>query len=399
MPTNKVARMLGRVETKPHRVPTARGATEAPARQQHVDHGVGRSKKATQMGLAPAFETLPEEDLEELTVSEPPAPTPPPPPPPQFQASMRPPLFDEADDLEPLATALEGSTIVAPAPDSRGMPAWIQGLLLVMLVTGVGVAGWILWSRSGGVELAADDPGKGPITGTVNGLEANEPEEAETEAAATATAEGSDAAPAPSADAPSDEPASTPEAERAKAETAETPATAVETSATAQVGAATPDPDTAKAETAAPEAASKNAATPEPSRPAVPTQGLPRDPAKASDVLVHRALPLIRAGKLGQAEATLDRAWELDPKNPQAMAGYARLYIAKKDGDQAVTWARRAVRKRSKRASYHVLYGDALALQGKTSEARTAYRRALGIDPKNRTARARLAASGARAAK
>ena len=81
------------------------------------------------------------------------------------------------------------------------------------------------------------------------------------------------------------------------------------------------------------------------------------------------------------------------------MAGYARLYIAKKHADRAVTWARRAVRKRSKRAPYHVLYGDALALKGKTGEARAAYRRALAIDPENRTARARLAAGGARAAK
>jgi len=114
---------------------------------------------------------------------------------------------------------------------------------------------------------------------------------------------------------------------------------------------------------------------------------------------VHRALPLIREGKLGLAQATLDRAWELDPKNPQAMAGYARLYLAEKNGDQAEKWARKAVRKRPKRAPYRVLYGDALMLQGKTGEARAAYRKALSIDPNNRTARARLAASGARAAK
>ena len=29
---------------------------------------------------------------------------------------------------------------------------------------------------------------------------------------------------------------------------------------------------------------------------------------------------MIRAGDLARAEATLDRAWELDQKNPQAMA-------------------------------------------------------------------------------
>jgi predicted negative regulator of RcsB-dependent stress response len=45
------------------------------------------------------------------------------------------------------------------------------------------------------------------------------------------------------------------------------------------------------------------------------------------------------------------------------------------------------------------LYGDALALQGKTKEARAAYRRALSVDPKNRAARSRLAEMSARAAK
>jgi cytochrome c-type biogenesis protein CcmH/NrfG len=398
VPTNKVARMLGRVDTKPHRIPQARGATDAPASTQHVDHGVARSKKATQMGLAPAFQTLPDEALEELTASEPPAPTPPPPPPPQFQASTRPPMFEEPDDLEPLATALEGATIVAPAPESRGIPAWIQGMLLVMLVTGVGVAGWMLWSQSGELELAADDPGKGPITGTVNGLEPKEAAEAAPEPSNRQATAERDRAREPAADAPQPEAKRAPEPDLAEAATATPLAAEPEPAEPATVDSPAAEPSKPEA-AAAPEVAVAKPEAGEGARPVVPTQGLPRDPAKASDVLVHRALPLIRQGKLGQAEATLDRAWELDPKNPQAMAGYARLYLAKKDGDQALVWARRAVRRRSKRAPYHVLYGDALALQGKTTEARNAYRRALAIDPKNRTARSRLAASGARAAK
>ncbi len=133
--------------------------------------------------------------------------------------------------------------------------------------------------------------------------------------------------------------------------------------------------------------------------PAIPTQDLPRDPARASDVLVHRALPLIRGGQLDRAEATLDRAWELDPKNPQAMAGYARLYLARKDGDRAAKWAKKAVRKRSKRPQYHILYGDALKLQGNDGQARAAWRRALEVDPGNKTARSRLARSRTRTAK
>lgn len=283
-------------------------------------------------------------------------------------------MFEEPDDLEPLATALEGNTIVAPAPESRGMPAWIQGLLLITLVAGVGAAGWILWSQSSSIDIGSDDAGKGPITGTVNGLE---PEEGEERLAAEPAAEPKPEAaePEPKRDiAPKDESRT----KRAEAEPGPSEGHADE-------------PETARAEPAR--------ATPEPDRPSVPTQGLPRDPARASDVLVHRSLRLIRDGKLAQAQATLDRAWELDPKNPQAMAGYARLFLAKKNGDVAVKWARKAVRKRPKRAPYHVLYGDALALQGKTKEARAAYRRALSVDPKNRAARSRLSEMSARAAK
>jgi Tfp pilus assembly protein PilF len=100
---------------------------------------------------------------------------------------------------------------------------------------------------------------------------------------------------------------------------------------------------------------------------------------------------MIRRGELRLAEATLDRAWELDPRNPQAMAGYAQLYIAKKEGDRAAKWAKKAVRKRSRRAEYHILYGDALELQSDTDAARKAWRKALSLDPGNRAARARLA--------
>jgi Flp pilus assembly protein TadD len=132
--------------------------------------------------------------------------------------------------------------------------------------------------------------------------------------------------------------------------------------------------------------------------PGVPTQNLPRDPAKASDVLVHRAMPMIRSGQLSLAEATLDRAWELDPKNPQAMAGYAALFIAKKDPGRATKWAKKAVRKRPRRVEYHVLYGDALRLEDDTDAARKAWRKALSIDPNNRAAKARLAETGRRVA-
>ena len=250
-------------------------------------------------------------------------------------------------------------------------------LLLLTLVAGVGVAGWLLWTRSDSAPVAQAYPdealreleadlNKEPITGTVNGLEADE----------------------------AGEPTEAAEPDEETAEPAEAPG---------EVVSPTEDPEPAPTEQPElPEAEAKPAPktkpAPKAAGPVVPTQNLPRDPAKASDVLVHRSLRLIRSGQLGTAEATLDRAWELDPKNPQAMAGYARLYIAKRDADKAVKWAKKAVRKRSRRAPYYVLLGDALELQGDSNGARKAWRKALSLDPDNKTAKARLSKSRARAA-
>jgi Flp pilus assembly protein TadD len=66
------------------------------------------------------------------------------------------------------------------------------------------------------------------------------------------------------------------------------------------------------------------------------------------------------------------------------------LYVAKKDGERAVKWAKKAVRRRSRRAEYHVLYGDALQLQGESDAAEKAWRKALKVDPENKAARSRL---------
>lgn len=255
-PTNKLRQMLGRVETQQKPIPTTRGVEEHHGENAHTDHAVRRSPKSTQLGLAPAFEMLPQDALDgQKTMPLPRKPTPPPPPP-ESRKPTTPPMFRPDDDFEPeMARMLEGpATLLAPAPTSHGMPAWIQILLLVALLTGVGVAGWLLWARSNsGTEPVADaaaEGAKGPLTGPVNGLEAAE-----------------DDAPAPVAQEP--------KAVRAEPE----------------VKPAKPKP-----------------ARKEPVALAIPTQNLPRDPAKASDVLVHRALPLIRRGELALAEATLDRA-------------------------------------------------------------------------------------------
>lgn len=369
IPTNKLRQMLGRVGTQRKEMPVAGGVQEHHGDNIHTDHAVTRPSKTTELGLAPVFEMLPQDAPEEQrTVPAPRKPTPPPPPP-ESRKRAPGPRFQADDEFDPeLARMLEGpATLLAPASTSHGMPVWIQVLLLVAVLAGVGVFGWQLWVRSSfdAQETAEAEPmsdsaaegTKGPITGPVNGLEAIEHEKASPAQAAREPEEAADEVEGP---------------EPSQAE---------------------PEAKTAKTEPAPEKPAEKK-----PEALAIPTQNLPRDPAKASDVLVHRALPLIRRGELRLAEATLDRAWELDPKNPQAMAGYATLYIAKKDGGRATKWAKKAVRKRSRRAEYHVLYGDALRLDGDTDAARKAWRKALSIDPANKAARARLAQTGAKAA-
>jgi CheY-like chemotaxis protein len=367
-PTNKMAQMLGRVQTRQHTVPGNRGAQEHVAENDHVDHAVKRQPKTTQLGLAPAFEMLREEHSDGGKTMPVRKPTPPPPPP-ESRKPPPTPIYQDDDDFEPeLAPMLEGpATLLAPAATSPGMAAWIQGLLLLTVLAGLGVFGWQLWVRSNPATeaLAANsevEGNKGPITGPVNGLEAVKRHEAKRTEAPTG-AEPSAAPETPIVDGPAQAAAEQPPPQK--------PAEAKQP----------PPPKPAKPKPAA----TKSKAL------SVPTQNLPRDPAKASDVLVHRALPMIRSGNLRLAEATLDRAWELDPKNPQAMAGYAALYIAKKDGARAAKWAKKAARKRSRRAEYHILYGDALQLEGDTGGARKAWRKALSVDPGNKTARARLA--------
>ena len=372
-PTNKVRQTLGRVEMQPRIVSMARGAQETHAANAHTDHAVKRAPKATQLGLAPVYEVLPDkpDELEPMSAER--QPTPPPPPPPSTgRRRLSTPMFDDGDELGPdLARVLEGpANVLAPAPTSPGMPTWIQILLLVTLVVGVGVFGWQLWVRSssGGPDTLEGEAGsrveaereKSALTGPVNGLEAIDRPEAKI------------AAPTPSDSAePAPDEGTKPEATSAKASEA-----GHETQPT-KARAIAKDPDDL----------------------AIPTQNLPRDPARASDVLVHRALPLISGGELRRAEATLDRAWELDPKNPQAMAGYATLYIAKNDGPRAVKWAKKAVQKRARRVEYHILYGDALRLNGNLGAARNAWRRALSVEPRNKTARARLAETKGQVAK
>ena len=334
-PTNKMPQLLGKVETQRRAVAAAAALQESNRPDRHTDHVMTRPPKKTQMGVAPDFEMLPDEADKTTATTRQPTP---PPPPPGSQKPSRGPLFaDEAFEHE-LAPMLEGpATILAPAP-APSTPAWIQILLLVAVIGGGGFLAWQIWLR------------------------------ADSDSVATAEVEK---------DTPADKSPIT------------GPVDGLEALDEGLAAEATP-PKEEVAETELP--------TQEKPELIIPTRNLPRNPGKASDVLVNRSLALIRGGELDRAEATLDRAWELDPKNPQAMAGYTALYIAAKEGDRAVRWAERAVAKRPRRAPYRVLLGDALMLQGEVGSARKAWRKALAQDPDNRAARSRLAKTSRAAA-
>ncbi len=72
------------------------------------------------------------------------------------------------------------------------------------------------------------------------------------------------------------------------------------------------------------------------------------------------------------------------------MVGLAQLLLARSAPSEALPLARDAVRRRSRRAPYHVLLGDTLRALGQTAEAESEYRRALELDPDDRDAHQRL---------
>ncbi|MEM7434933.1 MAG: tetratricopeptide repeat protein [Myxococcota bacterium] len=389
-PTNKVPRMLARVETERRAVaPNNGGIRESNGPERHTDHGVGRpGRKATQMGLAPTFEALPDEGAPLANAPGSNAGSgskTPPPPPLDSRKPSRGPLFADESFEHELAPMLEGpATILAPSQPGSNQ-AWILVLLLVAVVGGLGFATWQFWLRADSGAIAEAEVERDTLP-----------------AAPLPSKEAPDEAPAEAGDTLDADPSGPPEAGNAMpAAPQEERSEAQNDGRAGQHNTAEPpaQPDDGIDAEENPEAAAPSAEPVEPpSKPLdastrellIPTQNLPRDPSKASDVLVHRALPLIRKGQLQRAEATLDRAWELDPRNPQAMAGYATLYVAAGDGEAGEKWAKRAVAKRPRRVQYRVLLGDALMLQDRPREARKAWRKALEQDPENRAARSRL---------
>ncbi|MEC7521428.1 MAG: hypothetical protein VYE22_16235 [Myxococcota bacterium] len=117
------------------------------------------------------------------------------------------------------------------------------------------------------------------------------------------------------------------------------------------------------------------------------------DPPRGRDVarLIRSANYDRNRGNLREAERTYLQVLRVEGRNPRALAGLTRVAMSRRDGTQAVRWARRLVQAASRNANNHVLLGDALRVAGNQAGARDAYRAALEISPSHRRARARLA--------
>jgi hypothetical protein len=92
--------------------------------------------------------------------------------------------------------------------------------------------------------------------------------------------------------------------------------------------------------------------------------------------LVDAGMSLTKQGRLGLAEASYLKALHLLPNYPRALAGLVRVHIARKDGAEAVRWAKRLVARKPNRALPQLLLGDAQALRGDAKAARAAWKNA-----------------------
>ena len=106
----------------------------------------------------------------------------------------------------------------------------------------------------------------------------------------------------------------------------------------------------------------------------------------ASQALVDRA----DRAPAATGEPLYRRALELDPRNHYAMLGLARILLARGDAREAIPLAEGAVRRRPRRAPYHVFLGDVRRAAGDAAGATAAWEAALERDPGDRVARARL---------
>ena len=111
--------------------------------------------------------------------------------------------------------------------------------------------------------------------------------------------------------------------------------------------------------------------------------------------MLRKAEKLQRRGDDGSAEPIFRAVLRLKPDEHHAMEGLAKILLKRNAGSEALPLTERIVRKRSKRASYRLLYGDALAQTGDQAKAVEQWQKAVRLSPSNTAARNRLRNAGA----
>jgi predicted negative regulator of RcsB-dependent stress response len=165
-------------------------------------------------------------------------------------------------------------------------------------------------------------------------------------------------------------------------------ATAPAAPAVAQPPAAAIAPAAAKVETAKPEAAKAEVEKPEAAKPEADDDA--HSAAAENHKLILAANKLLADDDAKGAEALMRQALAADPGDHHAMEVLVRALIDQDRGAEAVPYARKMVKRRSKRVAYRLLLGDALLMTGDEAAARREWNTALEIDPKDRQVRMRL---------
>jgi hypothetical protein len=105
--------------------------------------------------------------------------------------------------------------------------------------------------------------------------------------------------------------------------------------------------------------------------------------------LVNVGHRLRRGGRLGMAEASYLKALDAEPRYARAMAGLVRVHLKRRDGVEALRWARKLTQLQPRRSNNQLLLGDAYALMDAHGAARKAWTTAARYG--SRAARKRLA--------
>jgi hypothetical protein len=113
------------------------------------------------------------------------------------------------------------------------------------------------------------------------------------------------------------------------------------------------------------------------------------DPARAkANYLVNMGHRLRKQNRLGMAEASYLKALNAMPNYARAVSGLVAVHLSRRDGVEALRWAKKLVQLQGKRGAHHRLLGDAYALAGNKSAARSAWQQ--GVRLGDRMSRSRM---------